>query len=289
MSQKATRLVIDENILKDEKFLAFKRSFTMEHQNVSVECNTDGVTLKGPKRYINIFKDFVNNFYLDPSKFNIKLRNGNKFEPMNKEQRDMIGVINDNDISFITGSAGTGKSLVATVIAAYLLKIRKIDKIILTRPAVEAGGEKIGFLPGDIKEKLLPYLMPLYDYLELMFTKEEITTLEADGKIEIIPLAFMRGRSLPNSVIIVDEAQNTTYDQIKMIITRIGINTKLIFTGDIYQNDMKFESGLSISKRLFDGVDGIGTLEFSDENIVRHPIIKKILERCDDYESELDG
>lgn len=279
---------VEPNILSSEKFIAFKREFTTEHPDCGVECGTNIIDVKGKKRDVQKMKDYINNFYLDPSKFDIKLLNGKKFKPLNDEQSELINLITNKEITFVSGSAGTGKTMVSVILAAYMLKKRKIDKIVLTRPAVEADGEKIGFLPGNIKEKLLPYLMPLYDYLEMVFTKEEIERMEEEGKIEIIPLAFMRGRSLSNTIILVDEAQNASYDQFKMITTRIGFNSKVVFCGDITQNDLcKKESGLAICTRIFKEMDEIGILEFSNDAIVRNPIIKKIVDICDRYENSL--
>lgn len=282
------KIEIPEAILSNTKFIEFKSKFINKNPGIKIQCGNNYIMLKGGKKHIIQFTNYIDTFYEDTSIYNIKLKNKKRFKPLNDEQTELIDLISNNDITFVSGSAGTGKTMVTVILAAYMLKKKKIEKLIITRPAVEAGGEKIGHLPGDVKDKMLPYLMPIYDYLEMMFSKEEITTMEGDGRIEIIPLAFMRGRSLTNSMIIVDEAQNTTFEQIKMISTRIGFNSKIVFCGDVSQNDMKYnqDSGLEISTKLFSHINGIGILKFSNENIVRHPIIKEIIKACEDMENE---
>lgn len=275
-------------ILSADKFIEFKREFCSENPTCILNCGNNTIDIKGKKKQVQKFKDYLNNYYLDPTKIDIKLRSGKKFRALNDEQKELMKLITEKEITFVSGSAGTGKTMVSVILTAYMLKKRKIDKIVLTRPAVEADGEKLGHLPGTIKDKMLPYLMPLYDYLEMVFTKEEIEAMELAGKIEIIPLSFMRGRSLSNTVILVDEAQNASYEQFKMITTRIGHNSKIIFSGDITQNDLsRKESGLAIYTDLFRDHDQFGVLEFTNDAIVRNPIIKHIIAKCDAYEDSL--
>ncbi len=201
-------------------------------------------------------------------------------------QANYIKAINNNDLVFSIGPAGTGKTYVAVVNALSKLREGDIKKIILTRPAVEAG-ENLGFLPGDLKEKVDPYLRPLYDALYEVLGKKQIEDLIEKGVIEIAPLAYMRGRTLENAYVILDEAQNTTYNQMKLFLTRLGFNSKMVVTGDITQIDLpkKIESGLVNAIRLFDGVAGIKIIRFERIDVIRHPLVQKVLEKYEEYES----
>ena len=198
-------------------------------------------------------------------------------------QVNYINLINDNDIVFSTGKAGSGKTFLAIVLAVKMLKEGKIKRIILTRPAVEAG-ESLGFLPGDLKEKIDPYLRPLYDGLYECLGREIVNELIEKGTIEIAPLAYMRGRTLDNSCIILDEAQNTTKMQMKMILSRLGYNSKMIITGDITQIDLpkNVNSGLKHAISILKGVKGIGEIEFKGIDVIRHPLVNEILKRYDE-------
>jgi phosphate starvation-inducible protein PhoH and related proteins len=200
-------------------------------------------------------------------------------------QKKYYETIKNNDVVFGIGPAGTGKTFIPIVDAAYKLRKGEIKKIILTRPIVEAE-EKIGFLPGDMKEKVDPYLRPLYDGMMEIFNKEEIDKMIDIGIIEIAPLAFMRGRTLENAYIILDEAQNTTKGQMKLFLTRLGFNSKMIITGDITQVDLPrhVKSGLRQAIETLKGVRNVGIVEFNSVDIVRHPIVQEIVERYDDYE-----
>jgi phosphate starvation-inducible PhoH-like protein len=195
-----------------------------------------------------------------------------------EKQSDYIKALKENDIVMALGPAGTGKSFLAVSVAVTLLMEKKIERVILSRPAVEAG-EKLGFLPGDMKEKVDPYLRPLYDALYELFGADKIDKKIEAGEIEIAPLAFMRGRTLKNCFAILDEAQNATETQIKMFLTRIGENSKLVVNGDPSQVDLtnKTHSGLSKSKNILKNLEEIKIIEFDHNDVVRHPLISKII------------
>ena len=195
-----------------------------------------------------------------------------------KKQSDYIKSLRENDIVMALGPAGTGKSFLAVSVAITMLMEKKVERVILSRPAVEAG-EKLGFLPGDMKEKVDPYLRPLYDALYELFGFEKIDKKIETGEIEIAPLAFMRGRTLKNCYAILDEAQNATETQIKMFLTRIGENSKLVVNGDPSQVDLinKSHSGLMKSKNILSDVKEIKIVEFNHQDVVRHPLVSKII------------
>jgi phosphate starvation-inducible PhoH-like protein len=195
-----------------------------------------------------------------------------------EKQSDYIKALKENDIVMALGPAGTGKSFLAVSVAVTLLMEKKIERVILSRPAVEAG-EKLGFLPGDMKEKVDPYLRPLYDALYELFGAEKINKKIETGEIEIAPLAFMRGRTLKNCFAILDEAQNATETQIKMFLTRIGENSKLVVNGDPSQVDLinKTHSGLIKSKNILKNLSEISIIEFDHNDVVRHPLVSKII------------
>jgi phosphate starvation-inducible PhoH-like protein len=197
-------------------------------------------------------------------------------------QKKMVQSIDKNDIVFAIGPAGTGKTYTAVALAVRALKNKQVKKIILTRPAVEAG-ENLGFLPGDLKEKIDPYLRPLYDALDDMIPADKLGYYMTTRTIEIAPLAYMRGRTLDNAFIILDEAQNSTDLQLKMFLTRIGANAKAIITGDITQIDLppKVKSGLEKSVRILANIDGIGHVVLDEEDVVRHKLVKAIIKAYD--------
>ncbi len=196
-----------------------------------------------------------------------------------KKQSDYIKALSDKDITIALGPAGTGKSFLAVSVAMTMLFEKKVEKVILSRPAVEAG-EKLGFLPGDMKEKVDPYLRPLYDALYDLFGFEKINKKIESGEIEIAPLAFMRGRTLKNSFAILDEAQNATLTQIKMFLTRIGENSKIVVNGDPSQIDLinKSQSGLIKAKKILNKIKEIKSIEFDHKDVVRHPLVSKIIQ-----------
>ncbi len=201
------------------------------------------------------------------------------------KQDEYLKCIQKKDLIFSIGAAGTGKTYLAVCYAVSELKKGNIEKIILTRPAVEAG-ESLGFLPGDLKEKVDPYLRPLYDALYDMLGVENVTSMIEKQIIEIAPLAYMRGRTLENAFIILDEAQNATIDQLKMFLTRLGFNSKMIVTGDISQVDLpnSKKSGLKVSANLLKGLDEVGLIIFDKNDVVRHPLVAKIIERFEKLE-----
>lgn len=198
-------------------------------------------------------------------------------------QAEYLKLLNEKDLIFSTGSAGSGKTYLAVVYAVSQLKKGFIQKIILTRPAVEAG-ESLGFLPGDLKEKVDPYLRPLYDALYDMLGVETTNALIEKQVIEIAPLAYMRGRTLENAIIILDEAQNATIDQLKMFLTRLGFNSKMIVTGDCSQVDLpkSAKSGLKIASTMLADLKEVGVIDFTVYDVVRHPLVGKIIERFED-------
>jgi phosphate starvation-inducible PhoH-like protein len=206
-----------------------------------------------------------------------------RVKPKTKGQKAYIDAVEKNDIVFVIGPAGTGKTYLASALAVDYLRSGKVSRIILTRPAVEAG-EKLGFLPGDLSEKVDPYLRPLFDSLMDMLPLEKFISYREKNIIEIAPLAYMRGRTLNNAFIILDEAQNTTYEQMKMFLTRIGFNSKAIITGDITQIDIKENSGLVMAEKILKGIEGIGFVYLSEADVVRHPLVKKIIKAYEVYE-----
>ena len=190
--------------------------------------------------------------------------------------------VNNNDVVFCNGPAGTGKTFLAVCFAVSALEHNLIDKIVLCRPAVEAG-ENLGFLPGDLKDKVDPYLAPLYDALNILYDEKKLFKLLETKIIEIVPLAYMRGRTLDNSFMILDEAQNSTITQMKMFLTRLGVGSKSIITGDVTQIDLqsKKESGLVQVAKVLRGIKGIGFANLNQHDVVRHPLVKKIIEAYD--------
>ena len=204
-------------------------------------------------------------------------------------QLDYIKNIKNNAVVFGVGPAGTGKTYLAMAMAVNAFRKNEVSKIILTRPAIEAG-EKLGFLPGDLQSKVDPYLRPLYDALFEIMGPEHFEKNMEKGLIEVAPLAYMRGRTLNNAFIVLDEAQNTTSPQMKMFLTRIGFNSKVVITGDLTQIDLPSEkmSGLKVAMKILEGVEGIGFSYLSKTDVVRHPIVQRIVEAYDAFESEKD-
>ena len=213
--------------------------------------------------------------------------NGKPISARNANQQLMVQSVLNNDLTFALGPAGTGKTYIAIALAVRALKNKEVRKIILSRPAVEAG-EKLGFLPGDMKDKIDPYLQPLYDALEDMIPAAKLKEYMENNTIQIAPLAFMRGRTLNDAVIVLDEAQNTTTHQIKMFLTRLGMNAKMIITGDVTQIDLprSVPSGLMQALKVLKDVPGIGRIEYGKKDIVRHPLVQRIVQAYEKFQPE---
>lgn len=229
-----------------------------------------------------LFKDSV--FVVSPKK---------TIAPKTLSQRDYVAALRQNEMVFAIGPAGTGKTYLAVAMALSMLLTKKVKKIILTRPAVEAG-EKLGFLPGDLVEKVDPYLRPLYDALHDMLNSEKVAHMIETGIIEIAPLAFMRGRTLNNAFVILDEAQNTTPEQMKMFLTRMGYGSRMVVTGDVTQIDLPVcgqarapRSGLIETQRVLSNIEGIRFLHFHQDDVVRHPLVAKVVNAYERYTAEL--
>ncbi len=207
--------------------------------------------------------------------------NGKPFKTKTVNQQRFIQLIRENDLTFCIGPAGTGKTFLAVLMAVYYLKKGEISRIVITRPAVEAG-ESLGFLPGDLKEKIDPYLMPIYDALDSILGSEQKEKMMEKGIIEVIPLAYMRGRTLDEAFIILDEAQNTTDKQMLMFLTRLGFNSKMVVNGDVTQIDLNIaraKSGLKIASEKLHDLKNIGFIEFDNSDVVRNPLVQTIIEK----------
>ena len=302
---------VNIQIVDNEMLMSIVGQFDQNLKDLSKLTNTEtffrgnSITCKGKKENIIIFCDaikfLINKYFLtkiiEKEDILLSIKNNMEIEKSNvksfkqlirtprksviarsEKQSDYIKALKENDIIMSLGPAGTGKSFLAVSVAVTLLMEKKIDRVILSRPAVEAG-EKLGFLPGDMKEKVDPYLRPLYDALYELFGADKIDKKIETGEIEIAPLAFMRGRTLKNCFAILDEAQNATETQIKMFLTRIGENSKLVVNGDPSQIDLinKSESGLIKSKNILRNIKEIKVIEFDHKDVVRHPLVSKII------------
>jgi phosphate starvation-inducible protein PhoH and related proteins len=214
-----------------------------------------------------------------------RTRKGEEIRAKTFRQRQYINALRQRDLTFCVGPAGTGKTFLAVVVAVQALLANEFEKLILTRPAVEAG-EKLGFLPGDLQQKVNPYLRPLYDAINEFIDPEKVPNLMERGVIEVAPLAYMRGRTLTNAFIIVDEAQNTTPAQMKMVLTRLGFHSRMVITGDITQTDLlpHQESGLSVALHILRNVQGISFCEFSQKDVVRHALVQRIVAAYEQHE-----
>ena len=309
--KKIDKETVNISVNDNEMLMAIVGQFDQNLKNLSKLTNTDvyfrgnSITCKGNKEKLAIFCDaikfLINKYFLTniiekedivlSVKKNLEIENSNikSFKQLIKtpkksviarseKQSEYIKALKENDIVMSLGPAGTGKSFLAVSVAITLLMEKKIDRVILSRPAVEAG-EKLGFLPGDMKEKVDPYLRPLYDALYELFGADKIEKKIETGEIEIAPLAFMRGRTLKNCFAILDEAQNATETQIKMFLTRIGENSKLVVNGDPSQVDLinKRDSGLIKSKNILKDLNEIKVIEFDHNDVVRHPLVSKII------------
>ncbi len=263
--------------LPDKVELASK-TFTSLYQQLSAQDNQDEISATLVDDVLRQTENGVNpaTTPIDKSLFATTWKK--KIFPRTAGQAAYFKLLRDHEVVFGLGPAGTGKTYMAVAWAVEFLKRRQVERIILSRPAVEAG-ERLGFLPGDMKEKVDPYLRPLYDALYDMMPSDKVDRMIANGEIEIAPLAFMRGRTLSNAFVIIDEAQNTTPVQMKMVLTRLGEDSRMAITGDLSQIDLPSGqlSGLSDAVNRLDGVKGIGITRLSGEDVVRHPVVARIL------------
>ena len=257
-----------EDLLKLQQLLQTLVIYAEKHDNLPEEVIQQVLKGKGTEEIVSIGDNDVILFGSE----------GQPIKTRTPNQKKLVDLSKENDIVFTTGPAGTGKTFVSVAIAIKALKHKQVKKIILTRPAVEAG-ENLGFLPGDMKEKIDPYLRPLYDALDEMLPAEKLAKFLEHNTIEIAPLAFMRGRTLDNAFVILDEAQNCTRLQIKMFLTRMGPMAKFIINGDLTQIDLPSyqNSGLYNALNILTGIDGIGLVEFSVEDVIRHKLVKQII------------
>lgn len=214
-----------------------------------------------------------------------KNRRGDEIRAKTFRQRQYVQAVRTHDLTFCIGPAGTGKTYLAAVLAVQALLTNQYERLILTRPAVEAG-ERLGFLPGDLQQKVNPYLRPLYDALHEFIEPEKIANLMERGIVEVAPLAYMRGRTLNNAFVILDEAQNTTPAQMKMVLTRLGFNSRMVVTGDLTQTDLPLHqaSGLSVSQKILEKVDGIAFCYLGKGDVVRHPLVQRIVAAYEEHE-----
>ena len=264
----------EEEMAKAEEDIEAMRKHILRYNTIAEEDILDIV--KGKKTKADAVKGVL--------VYNIS---GRPIKSRSENQQRLVDAYEKNDMVFAVGPAGTGKTYLSIALAVKALKEKVIKKIILSRPAVEAG-EKLGFLPGDMKDKIDPYLQPLYDALEDMIPAVKLQDMIEKRVIQIAPLAFMRGRTLSDAVVILDEAQNTTSQQIRMFLTRMGMNTKMIITGDITQIDLPREqrSGLKEALKVLDGVEGIGIVNLGKEDIVRHKLVTRIVNAYDRHDKE---
>jgi phosphate starvation-inducible PhoH-like protein len=267
---------IDALIAKRHK----KRSLNMDDVDQLFEDSDYGIGVGGTTiNTLEMTSDGLKGGFADEKSDIIVFGNDGKIvRARTKNQKKLVEEYYKNDLIFALGPAGTGKTYTAIALAVRALKNREVKKLILTRPAVEAG-ERLGFLPGDLKDKLDPYLQPLYDALMDMVPPQKLKLLMEEGTIQIAPLAYMRGRTLESAFVILDEAQNTSLGQLKMFLTRMGNNAKFIVTGDATQIDLpnKADSGLAKGVAMLKGTKGISVINFSKEDIVRHPLVSKIV------------
>lgn len=268
---------------RDQNIFAMGQQETLD----ILQCKLDDIVLFISKNNSITLKDIENILHLKNEEEKqlvfdqdiiVKGVNGKIIKAKTTNLKKLVQEVNKKDMVFAIGPAGTGKTYTSVALAAKALRDKEVKRIILTRPAVEAG-ESLGFLPGDLKEKMDPYLQPLYDALRDMIPHEKLETFIEKKVIEIAPLAFMRGRTLDEAFVILDEAQNTTHSQMKMFLTRMGMNAKFIITGDPSQVDLplKQKSGLREAMRILRDVEEIGFVHLSEEDVVRHPVVKKII------------
>ena len=264
----------EEEMAKAEEEIEQMRKHLVKYNMLNEEDILDIV--KGKQTKADSAKDVL-----------VYIISGKPIKSRSANQQKLIDAYEKNDMVFAVGPAGTGKTYLSIALAVKALKEKTAKKIILSRPAVEAG-EKLGFLPGDMKDKIDPYLQPLYDALEDMIPAVKLQDMMEKHIIQIAPLAFMRGRTLSDAVVILDEAQNTTSQQIRMFLTRMGMNTKMVITGDLTQIDLPREqrSGLKEALKILEGVEGIGVVNLGQKDIVRHKLVTRIVNAYDKYDKE---
>lgn len=267
----------EEEMAKAEEDIETIRKHVLKYNSLNDEDILD--IIKGKATKADAVKDVV-----------VYSLSGRPIKGRSENQQLLIDSFNNNDMIFAVGPAGTGKTYLSIALAVKAMKEKNAKKIILSRPAVEAG-EKLGFLPGDMKDKIDPYLQPLYDALEDMIPAAKLQDMMDKHIIQIAPLAFMRGRTLSDAVVILDEAQNTTPAQIRMFLTRMGWNTKMIITGDMTQIDLPHEqkSGLKEALQLLCGIEGISVVEFNKKDIVRHKLVTRIVNAYEAYDKARHG
>lgn len=263
---------VDEALkLMEELHQTVSNGKSLDKQSISYSLS---LLLEGKEEQLKELEDTI-----------VVTKKGKPIQPKTLGQKRYLELIKSNDITFGIGPAGTGKTYLAVAMAVKAFKRDEVSRIVLTRPAVEAG-ESLGFLPGDLKEKVDPYLTPLYDALFDMFGPEKFAKYLERGFIEVAPLAFMRGRTLDNAFIILDEAQNTTPEQMKMFLTRLGFGSKAVITGDLTQTDLpnKKQSGLLQATKILKDVEGIGSITLSDKDVVRHELVQRIIRAYEKFD-----
>lgn len=262
----------EEDMARFEEDIEKMRKHVVKYNSITDEDILD--IIKGRQTKADAVKDVL-----------VYSISGRPIKSRSENQQQLIDAFNKSDMIFAVGPAGTGKTYLSIALAVKALKEKAIKRIILSRPAVEAG-EKLGFLPGDMKDKIDPYLQPLYDALQDMLPATRLSDLMEKHIIQIAPLAFMRGRTLSDAVVILDEAQNTTTAQIRMFLTRMGWNTKMIITGDMTQIDLpkEYKSGLKEALRILKGVEGISVIELTKKDIVRHQLVTRIVNAYEAYD-----
>ena len=314
-SKDIVRFEIPEDINREQLFGTLDANIKQVEKatGTSIVMRDDGLFIKGTEnlRAANIINRMVENLRVEPEidarrvnylidmeyrgeSFDARehtsdvicyTHRGKPLRPKTKGQKRYVDTIRKNDMVFGIGPAGTGKTYLACALAANALKNKEVERVILARPAVEAG-ESLGFLPGDLQDKVDPYLRPLYDAIFEIIGQETAARLKETGVIEVVPLAYMRGRTLDNSFIILDEAQNTTREQMKMFLTRMGFNSKVVVTGDITQIDLPKGSGSGLveARRVLSDVEGVEFSYLTEVDVVRHDLVKRIIKAYSDYE-----
>ncbi len=280
-------------IIEKGKRLIEEVKYWQNEYKIDIFWEEDKVVIQGSTEWVNKIVNYITEYINDNSRLESKA--SSKILVLEKKlirvsspgQRKYIEELEKKDIVFAIGPAGTGKSYLAIVAGLIYLKEERVKKIILTRPVVEAG-ERLGFLPGDLQQKVNPYLKPLYDFLEEFLGYERLERLLEKKMLEVVPLAYMRGRTFKNAFVLLDEAQNTTPLQMKMFLTRFGSGSKMVITGDITQIDLEKnqKSGLLHAWKILKNIDEIGFVELNEEDIVRHDLVKKIVVAYDRWEKE---